>query len=51
MLELESWNVGAANDFVVGVHVARCSMGLRVLDLVDLDAALAWEVFESRMKV
>lgn len=33
VLELEGGDVGAAHDFVVGVHGARCAVGLGVFDL------------------
>lgn len=33
VLELEGGDVGAADDFVVGVHGAGCAVGLRVFDL------------------
>ena len=41
MFKLESRNVGAANDFVVGVHVTGCAMGLGVLDLVEVHVTSA----------
>lgn len=41
MLELESGNVGATNDFVIRVHVARSAVGLRVLDLVEVDCSVS----------
>jgi len=34
VLELEGGDVGAAHDFVVGVHGARCAVGLGVFDLL-----------------
>lgn len=33
VFELEGGDVGAADDFVVGVHAARGAVGLRILDL------------------
>ena len=33
MLELEGGDVGAAHDFVVGVHGPGCAVGLGVADL------------------
>lgn len=33
MFQLEGWDVGAADDFIRGVHVARRAMGLGVPDL------------------
>jgi hypothetical protein len=33
VFQLEGWDVGAADDFIRGVHVARCAMGLGVPDL------------------
>ena len=41
MLELESGNVGATNDFIICVHIARSAVGLRVLDLVEVDCSVS----------
>lgn len=35
LAQLEGRDVRAANDLVVGVHVARCAVGARVTDLYD----------------
>ena len=41
MLELKGGNVGATNDFIICVHVARSAVGLRVLDLVEVDCSVS----------
>ena len=41
MLELESGNVGATYDFIIRVHVARSAVGLRVLNLVEVDCSVS----------
>jgi len=43
VLQLEGRDVGSADDFVRGVHVPGCAMGLGVADL-DLKEVLRWPV-------
>lgn len=45
MFQLEGWDVGAADDFIRGVHVPRCAMGLGVPDLW-VSRALAESLFK-----
>ena len=47
MLELESRNVGATNDLIICVHVARSAVGLRVLDLVEVDCSVSLGTLEQ----
>lgn len=44
MAQFECWDVGAAEDLVVGVHTATDAMGARVFDLRRWLAGAVWSV-------